>query len=124
MEVVYPDSVEGHLGGYLQCMTTHLHLSLDLLNRPDVLYIYPEGQTPITATAGDQVRRVSNLVTAHRTAAFIFEGGYAETDALAAVIPADIARELIEEGRLKWPLYTSQTVVKPHDRHSTTSSGS
>ena len=31
----------------------------------------------------------------------------------AAVIPAALAEELIKEGRLKWPLYTSMTVPVP-----------
>lgn len=65
----------------------------------------------------DQVllRGTVQAVTECRAAAFIYESAHGwgrdEEDAVAAVIPAGIARELIREGRLAGPPLAGMTVL-------------
>jgi len=63
-------------------------------------------------TARLRVERVVGLVQQHSTVAFIHEDS-SWGERMAAVIPAALAEELIKEGRIGWPLYTSRTVVAP-----------
>ena len=60
-------------------------------------------------TARQQVERVAGLVQQHGTVAFIHEDS-SWGERVAAIIPAVLAEELIKEGRIKRPLYTSMTV--------------
>ena len=61
------------------------------------------------------LRGTVKAVTECRAAAFIYESasgwGREEEDAVAAVIPADVARELIREGRLAGPPLAGITVL-------------
>ncbi len=67
------------------------------------------------------VERVTAAVQEHKCGAFIYDELYPLPyygpdrvgSAVAAVIPVSLASELIKEGRLKWPLYTSMTVPAP-----------
>ena len=81
-------------------MTTTLSLVIGDLEHGDFL------------TARLRVERVVGLVQQHSTVAFIHEDS-SWGERVAAIIPAALAEELIKEGRLKWPLYTSMTVPVP-----------
>ena len=66
------------------------------------------------STAREQVERVAALVEQYGTAAYIYAGErWSAPRPAAAVIPVALAEELIKEGRIGWPLYTSRTVVAP-----------
>jgi hypothetical protein len=59
------------------------------------------------------MRVTAGAVTKSRTAAFIYESKsfWGDEEPAAAVIPADVARELIREGRLGLPPLASMTVL-------------
>ena len=93
-------------------MTTTLNLTLAYLDRdsPMIVVDYGAGTTrSIAGTARQQVERVTTMVREYSTMAYVYD----ESDwdePVAAVIPAGLAAELVKEGRIKWPLYTSMTV--------------
>jgi hypothetical protein len=72
-------------------------------------------QLGISGTEDDKVllRGTARAVTASRAAAFIYESRsfWGDEEPAAAVIPADMARELIREGRLNPPPLASITVL-------------
>jgi hypothetical protein len=93
-------------------VTTILYLRLDDLDvEQRMIEVGPEGRGEFMATARDQVERVARMVRDYEVAAFIHEeDGYFTADRIACIIPVALADELLKEGRLKWPLYTSMTV--------------
>lgn len=94
-------------------MTTILELNLDYLGQPlhviKMGELKPDESREADLDAAQQVERVANMVEHYQTVAFIHHS-YAED--IAAIIPVALAKELIREGRIEWPLYTSRTVRK------------
>jgi hypothetical protein len=97
-------------------MTTIAELTLSHLEDgyPLGRFIYPQTGEAKDATPRMEAERVVALVQNYGAAAFIYEDDAScglPAKAAAAIIPAGLAQELIAEGRLPWPLYTSRTVL-------------
>jgi len=99
-------------------VTTILQLRLDYLDTPQrMIEVGPEGRGEFDATARDQVERVARMVRDYDTGAFIQESESYAGERIACIIPVALADELIREGRLRWPLYTSMTVPARGSSH-------
>lgn len=91
------------------------------IHKVDLSWLGVCGDTEQERTEQDKIliRGSAKAATEARAAVFIYEKctfwGEEDDVPIGAIIPADLARDLIREGRLGWPPLASMTVAKGYN---------